>query len=833
MCAHSEFVSDASSIKCNERATTVLGNNVRRESDNGSLSAVSDVKVPKREESKVMQEELNDTFENEKVKEEEKKKLKGRQKIKIKKRNLNEITGDFTCKNDAECLMEIKGKEMSDNYETKNVNSVSSDVKQSDVKLILLGAKCRDADASKINEEDLPTLQEIKEKNGNEEDLEKFLNHIRDSKVKEGLKISNGLLKINSDKIRKEDVKMNKSAKEIIKDIKLNKKEIKPNSDRESLKSTDEENDIKRFSEFLSKNKNIEEKKKCLEEVRNYFDRKRRTRLTKRRCNDDCKIQKREDGPLEKKDDFPKEKSSPTKETVISGKEKKGAYVPCNEEVVEKAVSETLQKFMNLYHFHVSPSVMGTMRKNILEAIQFDSVDSNSSKKNLTPQGNSSENPPGETIQVLGVKNSENFKNLNEETELQVALNPEIVAPSEPLLNTDFEELKKPQFKALGTSAKIQMTHPLQEKNAVESENFKRLKKELENCLEPAQPEADEIGLKIQSLVLENEETSQAKGERFVYDFSKKSLEFAQLDFNPEKPSLRGNNDTKKNQDVETQTYSKPEPIKKSIRIQTIAFFGGREQGLQTDDAIYANNYAQTEFADNELKILSDLNDLEISPGLYRLVKSKNIGRFYLYPEKNKSLEMETSANDVDFSASKCKHYDSFLGESAGGKKLMLKGKLTKEMRILYKEKDSGKIYGTKKKNTTKSTSQRFHRKKSPNADDSVSCLFFRKAVNDSQSCEMSSQLEQEFSLSNVDASPESIQVTSRDDHFGCIWFWNGEKITPGSDLKTRVEDLLKEKLNEINHLSKNSIKINETSRIEDKTSPSQVPRTKTSQNRE
>ncbi|KAK6643810.1 hypothetical protein RUM43_000073 [Polyplax serrata] len=784
---------DVTSVNCHhERSNTVYWSNARKGSEGESLCTNPEIKILQRDPK----------LSHGNAKEDDKRQSKmSKQRTRGRRRIYNEYNFDGE-KKEVDLMVEVKAKEILDNYSKQEAHSTSSDMKQLEAKLILLGAKCRQVDSAKWNQHEMKLLQEIKEQTGNKEEFDKFMTHVIETNLSDRLKISERSLKLKRERSKKEDKKIGCMEKE-----KLDKEVVAESrltvSDRDSVKSTDEENDIKRFSEFLSKNKNIDEKRKCLEEVRNYFERKRRTRLTKRRCSDEDKKGKNDEIVRQlatEKDDHPRERPSTGKNwtSLSGGKEKKSKFVPCNEGVVEKAVSETLQKFMSYYHFHVSPTMMGNMRRNILEAIQSDSLDSTPSKMNLT-KGNSVslENTKDGRIPYRAKESCD------EAREIKCVTNDGLKCSSGSYETTD--ESNKACCTPTATSNHFQPEGRTgKDVPPVENDNFEILKNEFDNCLKSVQCHADGSGLKLQSLIMEREETSTVKGIRFLYNFTKKSLEFAQLD-SDEKKSCTGDMVKSKNfKESETQTSFQSEVMMKSTRIQTIDMTNKEENSVQTDDKTYVDNSVQTDSnQSSNIKEVRELKDVNVIPGLYRMVKSRHIGRFYLYPEESKThilpkttaTTLTSNMTDSSF-AFKCNHCNvKTKTDMLNMHNHEENTKSSKELKVLYRDKSSG--VGGRRSRVQCYRTQRLPPES--NLESSISCLYFGNSGNSGKSCDEGNPLDKCDISSGEAEHEEEHNMRATDDHFGCFWFWNGEKITPGSDLKIHVEDLLKEKLKEIN----------------------------------
>lgn len=753
----------------------MLWRNTFKESEVQPLQFNGDSKGFRKTESRVINVEISEDYENEKFNDDDKKKSKYiKQKSKLKKNvNVNQ-TPDSGRNTDN--ITEIKVKEIS-NSAKKDNQPISS---EGNANYSFLNEKyC----LSNLTVQELKLLQEVNDRVRNKEDLERLMSKIKEINVREWVNAIDGNNKVDRDVIKKEDDAGEKIQKENILTSRSRFEDKQVLSDKDSVKSTDAESDIKRFSEFLSKNQNSEEKRKCLEEVRNYFERKRRTRLTRRMFDERKNLQPYDVG-LGKPEDLPRETPEPS---IFFGTKQKNF---CEDGVVEKAVKETLQKFMTFYNFQVSSSVMGTMSKNILEAIQSDSLEGNLPKKN-----NDNTNRTNENLEKNYEEKSFVLKQKSKLTETTLQQKNKYLGVSDEgnikeehckdhlTLSND----KNIKLRSPATTPRDYLTKKMHE-NFISDKEY--LKKEFDAFLKSLRVQASEAGLKIRSIILEKENQCSSRSLAVVYNFGKNSLNIV-------RPEQNFRKELNKTMDLDNQIQKTFEnqnilKVKKSIKVQTVHSYESKNVCTQCGGRDSEEKETQTEVKDLNIEV-PQKKKLNVFPGLYRMVESPEMGRFYLFPENEENSKDQISSN---FTAKATLLQKKDINKNFKLHKKGSKHKQKRLLRIRAQSRNRTKIYRAKKKQAARTVSRNM--------------LHFKKAYNNplnytnlNNSLTHAKSFEGKRPKKIASMEQKKINVDLENDpcnhnHLGCFWFWDGKKINPGSDLKSHVETLLKEKLGQI-----------------------------------
>ncbi|EEB13524.1 golgin IMH1, putative [Pediculus humanus corporis] len=608
-----------------------------------------------------------------------------KQKNKNKKRNAMESfysSNQHDPSKNMDQFLEAKARDIINNYTKKEVHTVSSDMKQLEAKLIILASKCRGSDTGKLSAQEFRLLQKVKQQMGNEEEYEKLMKHIKETNFKEWLKISNP----NKEKEHDEDEAGEEREGEEVKEEEgkprngsnfINDK-FKIISDKDSLKSTDvSENDVKKQINSSSNNKNNNnnngERKKGLQELKNYFD-KKKIKLSGRHFLDDGdgKIFKLDESEYDNKKILSKDKIIEQDSASIfstAKDQRKFKFIPCNEEVVEKAVSETLQKFMSLYHFHISPNMISSVRKNILQAMQVNNLNKKMKKKNQKRDNNNMEEdcdkkpdkPKKPECDLTSSCNSNNNNNNSIKVQDEFVLNT-VVHEDNKLFSTETSK-----------------------KNDCKNIEMDKYKKEIETRLRSIYCHAEETGFKIKSLIFEkndnNSSSSSPDKMHFAYNYSKKSLEVFNCDRykfetvekikrkrrsnrNRNRSSSRSSSSSSgsKNTTITTPTTT----VTKDIHTQTSSsnvlqdIKSKKSQNIQTIDPCYKTCHVQTINSDNEIKGITELGEFNLLPGLYRMVKSRKDDSPMIF---DKSLAPSILIDSPDIRKSEKKFFRNYIGE--------------------------------------------------------------------------------------------------------------------------------------------------------------------------
>lgn len=628
-----------------------------------------------------------------------------------------------------------------DDCSTSSVDPCDGKLLDSSRVLLLCGKSVVDS----LTEEDESLLREMKNLPFDKEGIARPCNETKcsDKPIKEG---------------KSEKSVKNEEREGIAETFKSDANDILPRDFRS--KATKFEDSV--TNNILHRNsKLIEEERKYLEEIKRHYEKKK------------CNPKK----PIKFSEELESEKLRQSHRSKDLEKERKKFRNDSDFLAIEKAVNETLKKFIELHNFQVPVEMLTTMKANIMQNLQSELSESTVQRMSLKSffREHINMDIKKRNLQSLITGEGE-LKNLPNKRKTAHTFTGE---ENEVSRDVSEDEVKLP----LRETINIEIS---EEQASVEPEDIRSLQKDFQECLNSIRTQLDISGSKLCSVVLEKVDISNTveKKLKIIHDFSRGVTECIKMcQKKLELGSPEGDN---------VRTSTKPCDCRRS------PLWGKAKvtcnQSSQTKEKRVVKNGTQTEWN----VPVGDEKHPDLVPGLYRIIKAqKELGRFYLCPEE--LVEESDVAARETFDGCHNPESDPFPGFLLQENVKSLSRETFRSERL---PENSGKLCRTFNSDCLGLNTWDVTRRESK----STFMNFFTDAL-DTCRVEDDNKLKEERNEEVGEAEHQNSSLAEEKEkrtdntencHVGCVWLWNGEKMYPGVDLKVHVEDLLREKLREI-----------------------------------
>ncbi|KAL0270470.1 UNVERIFIED_CONTAM: hypothetical protein PYX00_007875 [Menopon gallinae] len=626
---------------------------------------------------------------------------------------------------------------------------VPTDVDRLNSKLLLL---CGKSTVDSLTEEDVSLIQEMKNQLCHKEGFAKLFNEIKEAK--------------NLDKTIKES-KAEKPAKTEEREVVGEKFKREIGKDV-GFVSRVENGNTKMVNNFIKRNsKMMEEERRYLEEIKRHYEKKK---WNQKKISEEPEPEKPR--PQHRNKDF-------------MDKERKNKLR--NESdllAIEKAVNETLKKFIEMYRFQVPPEIVSSMKTNIVQSLQSENHDSSIPRKNLDAlfrEQLHDTNAKKKLVHTLSTGEGET------KTANTVPERVHTFAGDENEVSKDVseEKVKVPH-------KRIVKAEVVEEKDPMDPEDLRGLHKDFQECLNMIRGQLDIAGTKLCSVVLEKTDVADAleRKLRIIHDFPRGVTECIKMCHEKlELGSPEGDN------------------VRNSINVcdcrRTSSWDNSKStcnQSCQTKDRTFTKSATQTEWEDIPVR---DDKHSDLTPGLYRIIKAQTeVGRFYLCPEElDEESETVPRENFEGCENMEPEPYPTYPTYPTYSLPDALKSFSRETFRSERLPKSTGKLHRAFNSDCLGLNTWEVARRESKRTlmNFFTDGLANSKVRGDNETKGKRNDdglvLRQNSELSD---DKEKHADNSENYHMGCVWLWNGKKMYPGVDLKVHVEDLLREKLREI-----------------------------------